>query len=167
MSHQIRHLSFGTYFPGMRNPLDNTSKHSADGAAEARYMIKVVPSAYEALNGSVTYSNLFSVTEHFHPLHWHSGQHQLPGVFLAYDISGMKVLGLGRGLGLGLGLALALALALGLGSGFYTEPWPLSVPPPLTPTPLPAPHPDRSASPSSTAPRSRARWRASARWSAA
>ena len=58
MSHQIRHLSFGTYFPGMRNPLDNTSKHSADGAAEARYMIKVVPSAYEALNGSVTYSNL-------------------------------------------------------------------------------------------------------------
>ena len=167
MSHQIRHLSFGTYFPGMRNPLDNTSKHSADGAAEARYMIKVVPSAYEALNGSVTYSNLFSVTEHFHPLHWHSGQHQLPGVFLAYDISGMKVLGLGRGLGLGLGLALALALALGLGSGFYTEPWPLSLPPPLTPTPLPAPHPDRSASPSSTAPRSRARWRASARWSAA
>ena len=95
MSHQIRHLSFGTYFPGMRNPLDNTSKNSADGAAEARYMIKVVPSAYEALNGSVTYSNLFSVTEHFHPLHWHSGQHQLPGVFLAYDISGMKVLGLG------------------------------------------------------------------------
>ena len=167
MSHQIRHLSFGTYFPGMRNPLDNTSKHSADGAAEARYMIKVVPSAYEALNGSVTYSNLFSVTEHFHPLHWHSGQHQLPGVFLAYDISGMKVLGLGRGLGLGLGLALALALALGLGSGFYTEPWPLSVPPPLNPTPLPAPHPDRSASPSNTAPRSRARWRASARWSAA
>ena len=58
MSHQIRHLSFGTYFPGMRNPLDNTSKHSADGAAEARYMIKVVPSAYEALNGSVTCSNL-------------------------------------------------------------------------------------------------------------
>ena len=46
MSHQIRHLSFGTYFPRMRNPLDNTSKHSADGAAEARYMIKVVPSAY-------------------------------------------------------------------------------------------------------------------------
>ena len=58
MSHQIRHLSFGTYFPGMRNPLDNTSKHSADGAAEARYMIKVVPSAYEALNGSLPLSNL-------------------------------------------------------------------------------------------------------------
>ena len=37
-------------------------------------MIKVVPSAYSAINGSVTLSNLFSVTEHFHPLHWHSGQ---------------------------------------------------------------------------------------------
>ena len=51
----------------------------------------MVPSSYTALNGSVTLSNLFSVTEHFHPLHWHSGQHQLPGVFLNYDISGMKV----------------------------------------------------------------------------
>ena len=91
VSHVIRHLSFGTYFPGMHNPLDNTSKHSAEGAAEARYLIKVVPSAYSAINGSVTLSNLFSVTEHFHPLHWHSGQHQLPGVFLSYDISGMKV----------------------------------------------------------------------------
>ena len=51
----------------------------------------MVPSTYAAINGSVTLSNLFSVTEHFHPLHWHSGQHQMPGVFLAYDISGMKV----------------------------------------------------------------------------
>ena len=91
VSHHIRHLSFGTYFPGMHNPLDNTSKHSAEGAAEARYMVKVVPSSYAAINGTVTLSNLFSVTEHFHPLHWHSGQHQLPGVFLSYDISGMKV----------------------------------------------------------------------------
>ena len=31
------------------------------------------------------------VTEHFHPLHWQSGNHQMPGVFLAYDISGIKV----------------------------------------------------------------------------
>jgi len=75
----------------MYNPLDNTTKHSAEGAAEARYMIKVVPSSYTAINGSITLSNLFSVTEHFHPLHWHSGQNQLPGVFLAYDISGMKI----------------------------------------------------------------------------
>lgn len=91
VSHEVRHLSFGTYFPGMHNPLDNTSKHSADGAAEARYMIKVVPSSYTAINGTITLSNLFSVTEHFHPLHWHSGQNQLPGVYLAYEISGMKV----------------------------------------------------------------------------
>ena len=90
---QVRHLSFGTYFPGMHNPLDNTSKHSAEGAAEerpistpltvhlvcvsspslpfdstchpmasvqARYMIKVVPSTYAAINGSARPSNLFS-----------------------------------------------------------------------------------------------------------
>ena len=63
VSHVVRHLSFGKYFPGQHNPLDNTSKHSDAGAAEARYMIKVVPSTYTALNGSVTLSNLFSVTE--------------------------------------------------------------------------------------------------------
>lgn len=91
VSHAVRHLSFGTYFPGMHNPLDNIYKHSDEGAAEARYNIKVVPSTYTAINGSVTLSNLYSVTEHFHPLHWHSGQNQLPGVFFAYDISGMKV----------------------------------------------------------------------------
>ena len=43
VSHEVRHLSFGQYFPGMHNPLDNTSKHSAEGAAEARYMIKARP----------------------------------------------------------------------------------------------------------------------------
>ena len=54
-------------------------------------MIQVVPSAYRALNGSVTLSNLFSATEHFHPLHWHSGDAQMPGVFFTYDISSMVV----------------------------------------------------------------------------
>ena len=91
VSHVLRHLSFGPYVPGMRNPLDNSSVVSREGAAEARYMMKVVPCTYAALNGTVTYSNLYSVTEHFHPLHWHSGQHLMPGIFFAYDISGMKV----------------------------------------------------------------------------
>ena len=34
VSHAVRHLSFGTYFPGMHNPLDNIYKHSDEGAAE-------------------------------------------------------------------------------------------------------------------------------------
>ena len=91
VSHVLRHLSFGPYVPGMSNPLDSSSVISQEGAAEAKYMLKVVPCTYAALNGTITYSNLYSVTEHFHPLHWHSGQHLMPGIFFAYDISGMKV----------------------------------------------------------------------------
>ena len=101
MSHQIRHLSFGTYFPGMRNPLDNTSKHSADGAAEARYMIKVVPSAYEALNGSVTYSNL-------------SLSLALPNLSLSLPLSLTPTLSLSQALSLTLSLSLCLSLCLSL-----------------------------------------------------
>ena len=91
VSHTVRHLSFGQFFPAMHNPLDNATRLSRRGAAEVRYMIQVVPSAYRALNGSVTLSNLFSATEHFHPLHWHSGDAQMPGVFFSYDISSMVV----------------------------------------------------------------------------
>ena len=101
MSHQIRHLSFGTYFPGMRNPLDNTSKHSADGAAEARYMIKVVPSAYEALNGSVTCSNL-------------SLSLALPNLSLSLPLSLTPTLSLSQALSLTLSLSLCLSLSLSL-----------------------------------------------------
>ena len=51
----------------------------------------MVPSSFRGLNGSVVHSNLFSVTEHSRRLHWDSQQHALPGVFLSYDISSLKV----------------------------------------------------------------------------
>jgi hypothetical protein len=91
VSHRLRHLSFGTYFPGQTHPLDGTERTFANGTAEARYMIHVVPTSYHALNRTVLHSSLFSVTEHARPLHWESAGAALPGVFLSYDISSLKV----------------------------------------------------------------------------
>ena len=54
-------------------------------------MIKVVPSAHRALNGTETPSNVFSVTEHVRPLHWFSGAQAMPSVVFSYSISAMKV----------------------------------------------------------------------------
>ena len=59
--------------------------------AMTRNVWQVVPSTFQALNGSVVHSNLFSVTEHSRPLHWESRGRALPGVFLSYDISSFKV----------------------------------------------------------------------------
>ena len=39
-SHTVRHLSFGTYFPGQRNPLDGQSQIYSNGTAQARYLIQ-------------------------------------------------------------------------------------------------------------------------------
>ena len=76
----------------------------------------------------MTYSNLLSVTEHFHPLHWHSGQHQLPGVFLAYEVSGMKVLGLGFGSAYGCrGVAVFLACGISGMKATARTPTPLTL----------------------------------------
>ena len=43
VSHSVRHLSFGTYFPGQRNPLDATSRVYTEGTAEARYLVQAPP----------------------------------------------------------------------------------------------------------------------------
>ncbi|KAL1515783.1 hypothetical protein AB1Y20_002399 [Prymnesium parvum] len=90
-SHHVRHLSFGAYFPGQHNPLDSTSRVFLNGSSEMRYLIQVVPSEFVALNGSVVKSNLFSVTEHARTLHWETQGFALPGVFLSYDMSSLKV----------------------------------------------------------------------------
>ncbi|XLR62039.1 hypothetical protein S83_012711, partial [Arachis hypogaea] len=46
----------------------------------------VVPTIYKDIRGHVTYSNQYSVTEHFKS----SEQGAVPGVFFFYDISPIK-----------------------------------------------------------------------------
>ncbi|KAJ9505774.1 hypothetical protein QJQ45_021497 [Haematococcus lacustris] len=95
-SHTINKLSFGTPFPGMVNPLDNTKSQRSSQAPHAaptgmfQYFLKVVPTSYTPLkNRTAISSNQFSVTENFKEAS--GAAHSLPGVFFFYDLSPIKV----------------------------------------------------------------------------
>ncbi|KAF5789912.1 putative endoplasmic reticulum vesicle transporter [Helianthus annuus] len=89
ISHKINKLSFGDHYPGIINPLDGVEwfQHTPNGMYQ--YFIKVVPTVYTPLRGSVIRSNQFSVTEHYKGPEVR--KNSLPGVFFFYDLSGIKV----------------------------------------------------------------------------
>ncbi|KAL4431733.1 hypothetical protein ABPG77_002949 [Micractinium sp. CCAP 211/92] len=95
-SHTIHKLAFGQEFPGMKNPLDgvHVEQHLAqpDNSGLYQYFLKVVPTSYADLHNHTIYTNQFSVTEHFRETASPTaGGGQLPGVFLFYDLSPIKV----------------------------------------------------------------------------
>uniref|UniRef100_A0A7S0RFI5 Endoplasmic reticulum vesicle transporter C-terminal domain-containing protein n=1 Tax=Chlamydomonas leiostraca TaxID=1034604 RepID=A0A7S0RFI5_9CHLO len=94
-SHTINSLSFGTSYPGMRNPLDNVKakqpQRGDDVTGMFQYFLKVVPTSYTTLTSSKPLStNQFSVTENFREGQGGPGR-MLPGVFFFYDLSPIKV----------------------------------------------------------------------------
>jgi hypothetical protein len=90
-SHTISRLSFGKTFPGVVNPLDDTTKVVASGGAIFQYFVKVVPTTYKFINGTILETNQFSVTEHVTNVKVKEG-HGLPGVFVFYELSPIKVI---------------------------------------------------------------------------
>jgi hypothetical protein len=90
-SHYIHKLSFGAEFPGQTNPLDNVHNEVQRGTGQYMYYIKVVPSKYTDIFGKVTYSNEYSVTEHFIGVNFMTGQFPHPGLFFKYDFSPIMV----------------------------------------------------------------------------
>jgi hypothetical protein len=62
-SHTVRKLAFGPAFPGQLCPLDGVSSEPTEHAAMYQHYIKVVPTVYEFLDGSITDSNQFSATD--------------------------------------------------------------------------------------------------------
>jgi hypothetical protein len=93
LSHTIVRLSFGKEYPGVVNPLDTVSKTEDKGTGMFQYFIKVVPTIYQALDGTYINTNQFSVTEHYRILanKGESSGHGLPGVFFMYDLSPIMV----------------------------------------------------------------------------
>lgn len=88
--HTINRLSFGTEFPDIVNPLDSHRSSKTEGPAMTQYFIKVVPTRYNYLNGTVLETNQFSVTTHERIIT--PGSQGLPGVFFTYEISPMLVI---------------------------------------------------------------------------
>ncbi|RLN15951.1 endoplasmic reticulum-Golgi intermediate compartment protein 3 [Panicum miliaceum] len=88
-SHVIHDLSFGPKYPGIHNPLDETSRilHSTSGTF--KYYIKVVPTEYRYLSKKVLPTNQFSVTEYFLPIR--PTDRSWPAVYFLYDLSPITV----------------------------------------------------------------------------
>lgn len=86
VSHTVNSLSFGDHYPGIRSPLDGQTRALKDTHGMQQYFIKVVPTKYERLDGTVISSNQYSVTEHMSHLAPGSGR-GLPGVYFYYEVS--------------------------------------------------------------------------------
>lgn len=95
-SHTIHKLAFGKEYPGMKNPLDGVAVMQqlmdSGNSGLYQYFLKVVPTSYSNLHNDTILTNQFSVTEHFRETASPTaGGGQLPGVFLFYDLSPIKV----------------------------------------------------------------------------
>ena len=64
LTHTVNHLSFGTDYPGMKNPLDKWQQVQAVPTCMYQYFLKVVPTLYEYVTGDKdkVESNQYSVT---------------------------------------------------------------------------------------------------------
>mmetsp|Transcript_19300 Transcript_19300/g.44266 ORF Transcript_19300/g.44266 Transcript_19300/m.44266 type:complete len:332 (-) Transcript_19300:351-1346(-) len=85
-SHVVNHLSFGRDYPGLKNPLDGEMKTLDKGSGTFEYYIKIVPTKFHHLDGTIIDTNQYSVTDHFRKL-----QDGFPAVYFIYDISPIMV----------------------------------------------------------------------------
>ena len=65
--------------------------YQGPGGGVFQYFLKVVPTTYATLGGSVIATNQYSVTEHFREPAGPAAAGQLPGLFFFYDLSPIKV----------------------------------------------------------------------------
>lgn len=93
VSHTIHKLGFGQAYPGHSNPLDGYARMTgpkSPGGHIFQYYLKVVPTSYTYLDGTVVATNQYSYTQHQTTVQAKQG-HGLPGVFFFFDISPIKV----------------------------------------------------------------------------
>ena len=91
LSHVISHLSFGTDYPGIINPLDHTDQVAEEASVMFQYFVKIVPTTYVKLSGQMLFTNQYSVTKHKKVSTGFLGESSLPGVFFMYELSPMMV----------------------------------------------------------------------------
>ncbi|KAJ1405519.1 endoplasmic reticulum vesicle transporter [Ochromonadaceae sp. CCMP2298] len=90
--HTINTLSFGDNFSGISSPLGGESRQIKDTHGMYKYYIKVVPTHYKALCGTLEIqSNQYSVTEHMSHLSPGSGR-GLPGLYFHHEGSPIEAL---------------------------------------------------------------------------
>nr|ACU19028.1 unknown [Glycine max] len=89
VSHFIHDLSFGPKYPGLHNPLDDTTRILHDTSGTFKYYIKVVPTEYRYISKEVLPTNQFSVSEYYSPIN--QFDRTWPAVYFLYDLSPITV----------------------------------------------------------------------------
>jgi len=90
-SHEIKKLAFGKEVPGISNPLDGLSKLVTKDSAQYQYYIKVVPTTYHHMDGTITHTNQYSFTLRYYYVNTHAQSFKQPGVYFKYDIAPYRV----------------------------------------------------------------------------
>ncbi|CAF4030212.1 unnamed protein product [Rotaria sp. Silwood2] len=89
-SHRIDHLSFGLPTPGLIQPLNGDLKIANTGSQIFQYFLEVVPTVVQTSYSNVeTYQ--YAVTEKTRTIDHNSGSHGIPGIFIRYEISPLKI----------------------------------------------------------------------------
>ncbi|KAG5672175.1 hypothetical protein PVAND_002325 [Polypedilum vanderplanki] len=90
-SHRITKLSFGDPMSGIVQPLEYEEKIFMDERNMIMYFIEIVPTDIETFVSHVkTYQ--YSVKENIRTIDHDHGSHGMPGIYIKYDVSALKVL---------------------------------------------------------------------------
>lgn len=92
-THSINQLSFGTYIPGITNPLDQTLQMTEHPLTAYQYFVSIVPTIYYDRTGvltTATVTNQYGVTE-FVKLLKDERSGSVPGIFFKYALEPISV----------------------------------------------------------------------------
>jgi len=93
LSHQIILMSFGDYFPGIKNQLNGHKETFVDDPKHwiiHTYSVQIIPTVYDDESWDPTYSHQYSVSAHTEKS-VNPGFNSNPGVFINYDLSPMLI----------------------------------------------------------------------------
>jgi len=88
-THRFFTFSFGQYYPGLINPLDDTAEITEKHFTYYQYFLSVVPTIYmKEKPRRVIYTNQYSVTDMSSDV---TKSHNLPGIFIKFDFEPLLV----------------------------------------------------------------------------
>jgi len=91
LTHTVRHLSFGRNVVGRTDPMDGVQGIADKPSSMFHYYIKIVPTSFTRVDGSIFDTNQFSVTRHHKSVSQMSGESGMPGVFFTYEMAPLAV----------------------------------------------------------------------------
>jgi len=88
-THRFYTFSFGDYYPGLINPLDDSVEITEKHFTYYQYFLSIVPTIYkQESSGRILYTNQYSVTDMSADV---SKSHNLPGIFIKFDFEPLLV----------------------------------------------------------------------------